>query len=91
MMSDNYRLMIYFAHSTMVIYEKTIESNSNMTIGEFRGKNKDVVKRVFDEGLSIFNYELSWNQIDAAIAVYLKAKHNPQSVYEQPVYELKND
>ncbi len=72
-----YRLMIYFAHSTMVMYEKTITSNSTMTLNEFRASNEDVVERVFKEGLSIMNYELSYNQMQKAIQVYLTSKYNP--------------
>lgn len=87
--SFNYRAMIYFAHSTLVIYNKTIASYSEMSVNEFREKNGDVLQRVFDEGLSIFNYELSYNQMSAAIAVYLKSKYDPQSVFETAVYQLK--
>ena len=43
--------MIYFAHSTLVIYSKTIVSTDKMTVYEFMEENKDVIKRVFDEGL----------------------------------------
>lgn len=88
-LSFNYRVMIYFAHSTMVMYSKTIISEPNMTIDEFREKNTDVITRVFDEGLSIMNYELSWHQMDRAIAVYLQVKYNPQSVYEMETYQPK--
>ena len=49
--SMTYRLMIYFAHSTLVIYSKTIVSTDKMTVYEFMEENKDVIKRVFDEGL----------------------------------------
>lgn len=83
-----YRLMIYFAHSTMNMYAKTIISNETMTVSEFMEQNKDVVKRVFDEGLSIMQYELSHNQMAKASLVYLQSKYYPTSVYEKPVYQL---
>lgn len=86
MSAFNYRAMIYFAHSTMVMYQKTIVSHAEMSVGEFREKNEDVLKRVFDEGLSIFSYELSHEQMNRAIYVYLKSKYYPSSVYEQEVY-----
>ncbi len=86
--SSNYRLMIYFAHSTIVMYSKTIETHDKMSVGEFMDKNKEVMKRVFDEGLSIMNYELSSNQMHSAALVYLQSKHFPQSVFETEVYRL---
>ncbi len=87
--SFEYRAMICFAHSTLVIYSKSIISEPDMSIKEFRNKNEAVIKRVFDEGLTIFNYELSWLQIDKAINVYLFAKYKPTSVFETEVYTLK--
>lgn len=86
--SKEYYLMIYFAHSTIVIYDKTIVSSRDMTTSEFREKNKDVIQRVFDEGLSVMNYELSHEQMTRAIAAYLKSKYEPSSVYETKVYKL---
>ena len=86
--SSQYRLMIYFAHSTMVMYAKTIVSNEKMTTGEFMEQNKDVIKRVFDEGLSIMKYELSHHQLERASLVYLESKYYPSSVYEKDVYRL---
>lgn len=91
MMSFKYRAMIYFAHSTLVIYSKTITSNSEMSIQQFRDENKDVIQRVFDEGISIFNYELSHEQISRAISVYLMATYSPTSVYEKAIYQLTED
>lgn len=84
-----YRAMIYFAHSTLVIYSKTIVDEKEMTVGAFREKNKDVVQRVYDEGLSIFEYELSYEQISKAIYTYLKSKYDPSSIHEVPVHEIK--
>lgn len=84
--SNHYKLMIYFAHTTMVIYSKTIISHEKMTAYEFMEENKDVIKRVLDEGLSIMNYELSHNQLATASLVYLQSKYFPSSVYEKGVY-----
>ena len=89
MLSETYRLMIYLAHSTMVMYSKTIVSYEGMTVGEFMEKNKNVIKRVFDEGLSIVGYELSHHQMERASAVYLISKYKPLSVEETEVYQLK--
>lgn len=85
-----YKLMIYFAHSTMVMYAKTIIDNKDMTVAEFRKQNEKVIKRVFDEGLSIMNYELSYNQLNAACSVYMNSKYQPQSVDETDIYKPQN-
>ena len=84
--SDKYKLMIYFAHSTLVIYSKSIVCDSKTTVEEFKAQNKDVIKRVFDEGLSIFNYELSAEQMDRAIIVYGKSLFTPLDVTKTEVY-----
>jgi hypothetical protein len=74
-----YRLMIYFAVATFLFYEKSIAIHRKMTVYEFREKNKSATKRVFDEGLSIMNYELSWSQVNTAILAYMQAKFYPKS------------
>ena len=78
--------MIYFAHSTLVMYSKDIISHDKMSAGEFMEQNKDITKRVFDEGLSIMQYELSHNQIAKACLVYLQSKYFPSSVKDTEVY-----
>lgn len=88
---DKYKLMIYFAHSTMVMYSKTIISHDKMNVGQFMEENKDVVKRVFDEGLSIMQYELSSNQMQKACLVYLQSKYFPSSVNEVGVFQPNID
>jgi hypothetical protein len=88
-MTKKYRLMIYFAHSTLVMYSKDIVSHDKMSVGEFMEQNKDITKRVFDEGLSIMEYELSHNQISKACLVYLQSKYFPSSVKDTKVYSLK--
>lgn len=87
---QKYRLMIYFAHSTLVIYSKDIISHFNMSVNEFREQNKDIINRVFDEGLSIMEYELSYHQISTACLVYLQSKYYPSSVKETKVYSNTN-
>ena len=62
-----------------------------MTVAEFMKENEDVTKRVFDEALSIFNYELSHEQMARASYTYLSSLYNPQSVYENDVYELQEN
>jgi hypothetical protein len=86
-LSDKYKLMIYFAHSTMVMYSTDIVCHYHMTVSEFREQNEDVCKRVFDEGLSIMNYELSNEQMMRACYVYLKSKYMPRSVKNSEVYK----
>jgi hypothetical protein len=85
-LSPMYRLMIYFAHSTMVMYSADIVCNDKMTVAEFRDENETVCQRVFDEGVSIMNYELSYEQVSCACYVYLQSKYFPQSVKNNKVY-----
>ena len=87
--SEKYRLMIYFAHSTMVMYSKDIKCDEKMSLEEFINLNPDLIKRISDESISIFEYELSYNQILAAIHVFLNSKYKPSSVSETEVYVLK--
>ena len=86
--SETYRLMIYFAHSTLTIYSKTIKCTEQMSVNDFRNANERVIKRVSDECKSIFNYELSYEQMSRAIAVYFTCKFRPQSVDEIGVYKI---
>lgn len=87
--TTKYRLMIYFAHSTMVLYGKTLISYEQMNPEEFYNANKNVMKRVFDEGINIMAYELSYNQMMTACHVYLSSKYHPQSVDETEAFNLK--
>lgn len=87
-MSKKYRLMIYFVHSTLVMYSDSIVSHSKMTVGEFMESNADTTQRVFEEGLSVMQYELSFNQICKGCLVYLQAKYFPQSVKNTKCYQF---
>ena len=80
--------MIYFAHSTMLLYDKTIVSTEDMTPESFYNENKEVMQRVFDEGMNIIQYELSYNQMMKACYCYLAGKYRPQSVLETKAYSL---
>lgn len=84
--SRMYKLMIYFAHSTMAMYSKEIVSNDKMFVSEFMESNKDLLQRVFDEGISIMNYKLSHNQMAVASFVYLLSKYFPESVSDTTAY-----
>ena len=85
-LSYQYRLMIYFAYITFVMYSKTIVDNDKMSVNEFRIANELVIQRVFEEGKSLFKYELSFEQMNRAIIVYISSKYKPQSVLETEPY-----
>lgn len=59
-----------------------------MSISDFKRENRDVIKRVYDEAISIFNYELSTIQMVSAIQVYFNTKFKPSSVEETEVYTI---
>ena len=83
-----YRLMCYFVHATICMYEKDCDSNDSMSVKEFRGKNEKIIERVFDEGLNIMNYELSHEQMSRGIASYLSSKYKPQYLETSEAYCL---
>ena len=84
--SQTYRLMIYFVHATICMYEKTVTSSEEMNPPEFRKANEAIMQRVFDEGLSIMNYEISDRQMERGVYSYLVSKYKPQSVETSKAY-----
>lgn len=71
-MTDQYRLMVYFAIATLHLYRADIVAvRGPQTPEEFADRNKDVVKRVQDEALNVFHYELSSEQMGRAIIAFL--------------------
>ena len=82
-MTDKYRLMIHFAVATFHFYRKDIiKLKENETLGVFHKNNIKIIERVCDEAKSLFNYELSHEQIGKAIGVYVAPA---QSVEETQV------
>jgi len=70
-MSEQYRLMIYFAVATFHFYRNDIiPLEVGERYGVFAEKNKAVIKRVCDEALTLFQYELSDEQIGRAVKAY---------------------
>ncbi len=88
-MSEKYKLMIYFAVTTMLIYKKDTVLESDMSPYSFYKKNPELMKRVFEEGVNIYNYEMSHNQIMKACYIYLSAEYNPTSVHETEPYIIE--
>ncbi len=80
--------MIYFVHATLHIYAKDTKINKGGTLGEFAKNNPELIKRVEQEAINIFGYELSSNQIGAGIGSYLTSVLNPSSVFETEAYAL---
>ena len=72
-MSKRYRGMIYFAVATLHLYRGSIVAvRGPQTPEQFWERNKELVKRVCDEALTLFAYELSSEQINRAIWAYLQ-------------------
>lgn len=88
-MSAKYRLMIYFFHSTLVMYEKDIKSGDIMSPLIFRAMNQKVVDRVCEEAVNIFEYELSYEQVMKGCHTYLSAKYHTQSVEDSKAFTLE--
>lgn len=50
-----------------------------MTIDEFSNANKEMISLVLAEAISIFHYELSSNQLNTAVMVFMKNYLEPDS------------
>jgi len=78
--SSHYQLMVYFAHSRMVTYKKSIIAEETMKPREFIDANRSVCDRVFEEADKMFFYQLSDDQMFMAADVFLKAKFHPEAI-----------
>ena len=85
-MSDTYTQMIYVAVATMHLYSKNITVSHGMTVEQFRENYPKLCKRVFDEVLSVYKYELSYEQMRRAVYAYMSGIIVPQDVDETQVY-----
>lgn len=71
-MTEQYRLMVYFAIATLYLYRTDIVAvRGQQTPDEFMERNKSVIKRVSEEALNLFHYELSGEQMGRAVVAYL--------------------
>lgn len=77
-MTDQYKLMIYFAVATLYFYRKDIvPCKEGQTLGVFADNNSAIIQKVKDEAISLFNYELSDEQIGRTLKAFCA---EPQSV-----------
>ena len=64
--------MIYFAVTTLHLYRASIAVvRGPQTPQEFIERNSAVIKRLSEEAIELFQYELSPEQIDRAVVCYL--------------------
>lgn len=71
-MSEQYRLMVYFAIATIHFYrDDLVILDKKATIEEIVSANSKLIKRVNEEAQNLFNYELSHEQICRAFYSYL--------------------
>ncbi len=69
--SKLYKLAIYFGIATLYFYRKDIiPLNDGENLGVLAEKNKEILKRVFDETLEVMHYELSHEQMGRIVAAY---------------------
>jgi len=73
--------MMFFVVGTIHFYRGNIKPATSAE--DFRKKNSKLVQRIFDEGLTTFKYELSYNQVNSGIAAYLG---NPLDVENTPIW-----
>ena len=72
--------MVYFAHSTMVLYGASIVTHRAMSPAEFVQANAAACQRVGGEAESLFGYELSHEQMFRAAYAYLAGVYQPKDV-----------
>ena len=72
---------MFFVVGTIHFYRGNIKNA--VSVEDFRKKNPKLVQCVFDEGLTTFNYELSYMQVNQGIAAYLS---NPMDVMNTPIW-----
>ena len=69
--SELYKLATYFGVATLYFYRKDIVPlNEGENLGVFAEKNKQILKRVFDETLEVMRYELSHAQMGMIVSAY---------------------
>ncbi len=69
--SKLYKLAIYFGIATLYFYRRDIiPINEGENLGVFAEKNKDILKRVFDETLELMQYELSHEQMGNTVSAF---------------------
>ncbi len=57
-MTEKYELMCWFGVATLHVYRGDIVPlTEGETYGDFATKNTKVIKRVFDQALSLYKYE----------------------------------
>lgn len=84
--SDEYKLLVYFAHSRLMIYNASIISNQLMTAEEFMEKNKLVFERVTKDCKFLFGKELYNDQLKKAAISYIKSKYSPASIKDNEIF-----
>lgn len=81
--SKLYKLAIYFGIATLYFYRKDIVPlYEGENLGVFAEKNKEILKRVFDETLDVMQYELSHEQMGRIVSAYTS---QALSVYDTEV------
>jgi hypothetical protein len=91
-MSTNYYLMMYYVHSYLESVKSELKFDKNTTVENFRAvpENDAHCKKVFEYGLSQFNYELSHNQVCNGINLLLKS-HFPDLKANDEVKFVEGD
>lgn len=78
-MSNQYKLMIYFAVATLHYYRGMLTPGEDGELaGEWAAKNQAVLDQVVKEAKDLFDYELSHAQIGSAVLAY---RANPSTEF----------
>jgi hypothetical protein len=81
--------MIHFIVATLHFYRTDIKVvRGEQTVEQFKTNNEDVVKRVYDEAVSLFSYELSSAQMDCGIKAYIMKGTSVKNTLVATLYNL---
>lgn len=71
--NDRRRLFVCFGAAVLHHYRNNIVAvRGQETVGGFRLRNPALVRKMCDEALRVFNFQLDWMDVDSAIELYIR-------------------
>jgi len=75
-MDEKYFLLTYYVHSCLERGRTLLVVDENTTVDNFRNNqiNEEYVLSIFEKCLDKWHYELSWNQTELGIMMFLDCR-----------------
>ena len=70
-------LMMHYVHSLLILFSKCIVCRADMSVNDFRNANEKPIRHALEWVNKKFSYQLSYEQMNKSIQLYIKTKHNP--------------